>query len=86
LNAVRNRAYKSTTGNIAATLDNIIKERRLELAGEGHRWFDLVRWKIAPQVLGSRGFQAGKHEILPIPLLEMDNTKIQQSKEWGGTK
>jgi hypothetical protein len=37
-------------------------------------------------VLASRGFVAGKNEILPIPLLELDNTKIEQSKEWGGTK
>ena len=71
---------------INATLDNIFSERRLELAGEGHRWFDLVRSGRAGTVLASRGFVAGKHEILPIPLLEMENTKIEQSKEWGGTK
>lgn len=71
---------------INATLDNIFIERRLELAGEGHRWFDLVRSGRAGTVLASRGFVAGKHEILPIPLLEMENTKIEQSKEWGGTK
>lgn len=27
-------------------------ERRIELAFEGHRWFDIRRWKIAPQVMG----------------------------------
>jgi starch-binding outer membrane protein, SusD/RagB family len=27
-------------------------ERRIELAYEGHRWFDIRRWKIAPQVMG----------------------------------
>ncbi len=71
---------------VAATFENIKTERRLELAGEGHRWMDLVRWGDAPKVLASKGFVAGKNEILPIPLLEMENTKIEQSKEWGGTK
>ncbi len=86
INAVRDRAYKDNKHHVAATFDNIILERRLELAGEGHRWLDLVRWKKAGTILASRGFKTGQHEILPIPLLEMENTKIQQSKEWGGTK
>ncbi|MCF0069159.1 RagB/SusD family nutrient uptake outer membrane protein [Dyadobacter sp. CY261] len=83
LNAVRARVGLKP---VAATFENIKKERRLELAGEGHRWMDLVRWGDAPAVLGPKGFVAGKHEILPIPLLELENTKIEQSKEWGGTK
>lgn len=83
LNAVRARVGLKP---VAATFENIKKERRLELAGEGHRWMDLVRWGDAPAVLGPKGFVAGKHEILPIPLLELENTKIEQSKEWGGTR
>jgi hypothetical protein len=83
LNAVRARVGLAA---IDATDENIFLERRLELAGEGHRWFDLVRTGRAPQYLGGRGFVAGKHEILPIPLLELENTKLEQSKEWGGTK
>ncbi|MBK1438623.1 RagB/SusD family nutrient uptake outer membrane protein [Parapedobacter sp. ISTM3] len=83
LNAVRHRVG---LGPIAATFDNIKRERRLELVGEGHRWFDLVRWGDAATALASRGFVAGRHEILPIPLLELENTQIEQSVEWGGTK
>lgn len=87
ITAVRNRAFNDGQQHaVAPTLDNIINERKMELAFEGHRWFDLVRWGKAPAVLGSKGFVAGKHEILPIPLLELENTKILQSKEWGGTK
>jgi len=83
LNAVRSRVG---LGAVTATLDNIKRERRLELAGEGHRWFDLVRWGDAAQALADRGFVAGKHEVLPIPLLELDNTLLEQNKEYGGTK
>ena len=83
LNAVRARVGLAA---VPATLENIKTERRLELAGEGHRWFDLVRWGDAPAALGDRGFVAGKHEILPIPLNELNNTKLEQSKEYGGTK
>ncbi len=62
-------------------------ERKLELSGEGHRFYDLVRWGIAPTVLnaflayetpklnvGYTGakFTAGKDEYLPIPQTQID--------------
>ncbi|GAA4495583.1 RagB/SusD family nutrient uptake outer membrane protein [Hymenobacter ginsengisoli] len=50
----------------------IWKERRVELALEyGDRYFDLVRQGRAAQVLASKGFVAGKNEVLPIPLNEI---------------
>ncbi|MFT3824767.1 MAG: RagB/SusD family nutrient uptake outer membrane protein [Chitinophagaceae bacterium] len=76
LNAVRGRV--GLTG-LTATLDNIYKERRLELATEGHRWFDLVRTGQAATVLASKGFKANKHEALPIPLAELTNTQLVQN-------
>jgi hypothetical protein len=60
----------------------IALERRKELAGEGHRWLDLVRTGQAPTVLGSRGFTAGKNEIWPIPLRETENTQIVQNPNY----
>ena len=42
-NAVRNRAIPSATPKTSITFDDIWKERRLELAGEGDRWYDFVR-------------------------------------------
>jgi len=46
----------------------IYKERRLELALEnGDRFFDLVRQGRAATVLASKGFKAGKNELMPIP-------------------
>jgi hypothetical protein len=62
-------------------------ERKLELSGEGHRFYDLVRWGVAapvlnaylaydakylPTALGGSNFVAGKHELLPIPQAEID--------------
>jgi hypothetical protein len=43
LDRVRDRAFKNTTHRIPATLPNIMEERRLELALEGLRYFDLIR-------------------------------------------
>jgi len=44
--------------------------RRNELAGEGHRFFDLVRTGKAAQAI--EGFVTGKHELFPIPQVEID--------------
>lgn len=62
----------------------ILNERRFELAMEGHRFWDLVRTGKAPQVLGPLGFQAGKHELLPIPQNEIDISQgtLTQNPNW----
>lgn len=52
---------------IDATMDNILDERRAELAMEENRFFDLVRTGKAATVLGKLGFKAGKNEHFPIP-------------------
>jgi hypothetical protein len=67
---------------VPATLENILLERRLELATEGHRWFDLVRTDQAASALASKGFTPGKNEILPIPLEELSNTKLVQNPNY----
>ena len=42
-NAVRQRAVPSDVLKTTLTFDDVWKERRLELAGEGDRWYDFVR-------------------------------------------
>lgn len=62
-------------------------ERRIELALEGQRYFDLKRWRIAdtviPQYQTPGGVQlvfAEKHYLLPIPQSEMDiNPNLEQN-------
>jgi hypothetical protein len=51
------------------TLDQIYKERRLEMAMEHDRWFDIVRTGQAPKAMAAVGqvFIVGKHELFPIP-------------------
>jgi hypothetical protein len=76
LDAVRARVGLTS---VPVSLQAIKDERRRELAGEGHRWFDLVRWGDATAKLGARGFKAGKNEILPIPFNELANTALKQN-------
>jgi len=76
LDAVRARV---SLPSVPVSLDAIKTERRLELGGEGHRFFDLVRWGDAATKLASRGFKAGKNEIFPIPSLELQGTKLVQN-------
>ena len=73
VNQVRNQVnLQPYVGSVSgqALLNAIYRERRLELATEGHRFWDLVRTGGASEVLD--GFQAGKHEYLPIPQQEID--------------
>jgi starch-binding outer membrane protein, SusD/RagB family len=50
----------------------IWRERRVELAMEQQRWFDLIRTGQAAEKLSSSGFVTGKHELMPIPQSEID--------------
>lgn len=57
------------------TRNAIWLERRLELAMEQQRWFDLVRQKRAGDAMaaaGKLGFEQGKHDLFPIPQSEID--------------
>lgn len=66
LSMVRARAGLTTS---SATQADIWKERRVELALEHDRFFDIVRQGRAATVMQAAGknFIAGKNELLPIP-------------------
>ena len=80
--------YTTNFGSKDFALKAIYFERKLELATEGHRFFDLVRWGIADVALNAfidyeskittdlRGghFTKGKNEVFPIPQRQIDLT------------
>jgi hypothetical protein len=91
VNRVRTRARNSGTSGVPAdltsiTLADIQHERRVELALEAHRYFDIVRWGLAEEKLTGMYRQTdlianpdaaplvwtrGKHEFFPIPESEI---------------
>ena len=93
LNRVRDRVgmprYGTAAMNASYPVSNqqevfqaIVHERRVELAGEQVRFDDLLRWGLAADVLGSAGFQAGKHDLWPIPEAEINaNSAISLSDQ-----
>lgn len=83
LNKVRDRAFGDTNHRITVTgqalTDFIWNERRVELLGEGHRFFDLVRTGKAVGKI--TGFTANKNEVFPIPFeeIQFSNGNWQQN-------
>lgn len=70
----------SASGN--ALFEAIVKERQLELAYEGYRFLDLVRWGRAEQELGPLGFRKGTHEVLPIPDEDVKIAGLKQNENY----
>lgn len=77
----RNSGTSGTPANYASvTINDILHERMLELALEGHRFFDLVRAGKAVEALNGHynntiqsdlTFIKGTHEVFPIPASEI---------------
>ena len=83
--------YAATWTDATVARNAVRFERKLELSGEGHRFFDLVRWGVAATTLNAylayerskvsaspfvgASFEAGKAEYMPIPQVEMDILK-----------
>jgi hypothetical protein len=97
INAVRSRARAcgggagpaDLTGTI--TMDQLIHERRIELAFEGRRFFDLVRWNIAVETLNGYTTPGGfvveytspKFDFNPLPAREVTlNSNLEQLYGW----
>lgn len=78
LNRIRQRA--GLTATTSAELPDqgrfreaLAHERRVELAFENHRWFDLVRTGRALETLRAQGKSIQEHQLLfPIPQVQID--------------
>jgi tetratricopeptide (TPR) repeat protein len=72
LNKIRTRVSMPVYSGLTKdqTREAVYKERRLELAMEGHRWFDLVRTGRALTVMASTGMKA-YNIVFPLPLREV---------------
>ena len=98
LNQVRARAFGDNTQDYTSAegslTDAILNERRLELAAEGHYFFDLVRtgkakaafdsynaWAAGDSSRPSIEFENDKNEFLPIPLVELELANALE--RWG---
>lgn len=87
LNEVRNRAGLENITDLSkdAFREKVLHERRMELAFEGHRWFDLIRVNGGNygltflQSIGKAN-ASEKHLLLPIPQLEIAaNPNLEQN-------
>ena len=85
--------YKTAWTDKAFALKALRFERRLELGMEGHRFFDLVRWGIAKDVLNKylayestkranlKGAAFKDHSgLFPVPQRQIDATKTADGK------
>jgi hypothetical protein len=86
--------YTPATFTAANAMKAVMFERRLELAMEGHRFFDLVRWGIAAPTINTyiarekaqrplkqnASFTAGKNEYFPIPQGTIDKLNSDGKK------
>jgi len=95
LNMVRERAQVDPIPSASQDqmVQHIIDERVLELTGEGHRFFDLVRWGLADDYLGPNSlhgdhpkslsggtFTENRDEYVWIPVSELSaNDKLVQN-------
>ncbi|MFZ4414258.1 MAG: RagB/SusD family nutrient uptake outer membrane protein [Bacteroidales bacterium] len=87
--------YGTYSDNKTDLVNAIRHERRVELAMEGHRWFDLCRWGIAKETMDAYAagesvsakaematFEKGKHELFPIPAAEIDLNPMTQNPNY----
>lgn len=89
LNIIRNRAGVPdlTTGDINSDMslrDWVRNERFIELWGEGHRYYDVRRWMIAPETMGAGKRQGLNAYGIKKPSFEALNTvgPIDQPFVW----
>lgn len=73
-----------TIYNTQAKLRELVRrERRVELALEGLRWFDICRWKIGEQVMNGKVYGALLGKVSQVDgTLTLTNTRIEVETRW----
>ncbi|WP_350291498.1 RagB/SusD family nutrient uptake outer membrane protein [uncultured Croceitalea sp.] len=76
---IRDRAFPATAPNAISSIskNELLTERRVELAFENQRWFDLLRFGVANDVLSAHAVEMGyvyspRDLLLPIPAREIN--------------
>ncbi len=76
---IRDRAFPDTAPNAVSSVSKteLLVERRVELAFENQRWFDLLRFGVADAVLSAHADEmgyiySGRDLLLPIPAREIN--------------
>ena len=83
MNQIRQkRGVPDVTATGTALFEAIVKDRQVELAFEGVRFQDVVRWGRGVQEFGFMGFIAGKHELLPIPDNDIKTGGLTQNPQY----
>lgn len=83
INQIRQkRGVPDVTATGPALFEAIVKDRQVELAFEGVRFQDVIRWGRGVQEFGFMGFVAGKHELLPIPDYEIKTGGLTQNPNY----
>lgn len=79
VNEIRARVKLDPKSSSGTELWNdIVKEKQMELALEGNRYFDLVRWGMESEI---PGFKTATKGLWPIPLNALlTDTKLQQNE------
>jgi hypothetical protein len=70
---IRNRAGLGPVDRSLDPLTAMMQEKRVEMALEPHRWFDITRWEIGSQVFGAAW--RDQFNVFPFPLSEIDRSK-----------
>lgn len=80
INDIRNRAGLADIAG-TATIADMQQEKRVEMAFEPHRWFDIVRWDIGASVFGAAWDD--KFKVFPFPQSEIDRSDGQLNQNAG---
>lgn len=93
-NRVRDRAFQDTDHRITVTKEAIMNERRLELAFEGHRYWDLIRqsMEVAKNAIDNESevdelnvnfrMETGGYFKIPETQISLSNGAMQQNEGW----